>query len=122
MTYKHKKGKCSKETKEILEDVLHAKEEVYGCLDCVETIHLRNPMEKVLKENGATQEMKSQAASIINEAKAESEQGVLDTESNLETYQPPEDVKVTEENGAKQISDKEKKKRAYIEFKKDYAG
>ncbi|MFW9919975.1 MAG: hypothetical protein ACFFED_10265 [Candidatus Thorarchaeota archaeon] len=120
MTYKHKRGKCSKETKEILEDVLLAKEEEYGCIDCAETIRVKNPMEKVLKEETSAPRMKSQAEAIMEESKQESGTVAPAQNHDLESYQPPEEIRAMRENGAKEISEKEKKKRAYLEFKKDY--
>ena len=122
MTYKHKRGKCSKETKEILEDVLLAKEEEYGCIDCAGTISVKNPMEKVIKEEAPAQQMKSQSEAIMEEATREEQTASPQQNHDLESYQPPEELRISKENGVKEISDKEKKKRAYIEFKKDYKG
>ncbi len=122
MTYKHKRGKCSKDTKEILEDVLLAKEEEYGCIDCAGTIGVKNPMEKVLKEEAPEQRMRSQSEAIMEEVMKEEQMAAQKQNHDLESYQPHEELRISKENGVKDISDKEKKKRAYIEFKKDYKG
>lgn len=122
MTYKHKRGKCAKETKEILEDVLLSKEEEYECIDCTESIHVRNPFERIVNDEKEVSGMKSQEDLAMEEAREHAEHLKVESDNDLGSYQPPEKLKMSKENGAEHISDKEKKKRAYVEFKKDYRG
>lgn len=122
MTYRHKREKCAQETKEILEDVLKAKNEEYGCLDCAKTIRVGNPMEKILSEEISMNDLKSQAESIIEETQSEKAdeifaEGQVDS---LEKYTPSDEMKLDNANSLEGL--KKKKKGGYVEFKKDYRG
>ena len=120
MTYKHKRGKCAKETKEILEDVLRFKEEEYGCIDCTETVKVSNPIEKIISEETPkieAKELRSQAETAMEESELQASDEPTPQIESLESYAPPKDIGLSTTPEAKTLLDKEKKKRAYMESK-----
>ncbi len=120
MTYRHKREKCAQETKEILESVLKAEKEEYGCLDCAETVRVGNPMEKILSEELPQDPIKSQAEAIMEEVQIDDLSDQVGQVEDLETYVAPEEVI---SNDADKSSERlKKKKRSYVEFRKDYRG
>ena len=123
MTYKHKKEKCAKETKEILEDVLLAKEEDYGCLNCVESVSVSSPVEKMLAEESQTTSVKPWTESLIEEAAERPEEVTINANGeNHEDYSPVKQPTKKRIKDPKELYEKDNKNRAYIESKKDYKG
>jgi hypothetical protein len=123
MTYKHKKEKCAKETKEILEDVFQAKKEEYGCLDCIETVPVSNPVEKILAEESHTDSVKPWTASLVEETEECAEEVTVNTNGeNHEDYSPVKQSTKKSKKDPKELYEKDEKNRAYVEFKKDYKG
>lgn len=122
MTYRHKREKYAQETKEILDDVLKAKDEEYGCLDCADTVRVGNPIEKIIAEESPKNEIKSPAESILEEAEDNSVS--LDAKEiqpeDLETYRQSDALEIAEDDPLKKLQ--KKKKGAYVESKKDYRG
>ncbi|MHA2423604.1 MAG: hypothetical protein ACXAEF_02380 [Candidatus Thorarchaeota archaeon] len=120
MTYRHKREKCAQETKEILEEVLKAEKEEYGCLDCAESVRVGNPIEKILAEEIPHAAIKSQAEAIMEEVESPGEQSEVHVD-DLETYVATDDT-IGDESGSSLKALKKKKKRSYVEFRKDYKG
>ncbi len=121
MTYKHKKNKCFKETKEILEEVLNKKEEAYRCIDCAEAIHLENPMEQIITEEIDTPDVRNPTNAIFEETVGQDD-SLLTPEANLESYQTLEELEVPDEKEIIEISKKGKKNGAYSQLKDKFTG
>ncbi|MHA1909638.1 MAG: hypothetical protein ACW98Y_20225 [Candidatus Thorarchaeota archaeon] len=121
MTYRHKREKCAQETKEILEEVLKAEKEEYGCLDCAESVRVGNPMEKILSDEIPRATIKNQSEAIMEEVDVADETSQEIQMEDLETYEAPDSIS-TEESESSLESLKKKKKRTYVEFRKDYRG
>ena len=116
MAYKHKREKCAKETKEILENVLLMKRTEYEFIDGAKTITVGSPMSKIVKEEtptnvlpGSTEETfdkpESSSIPILSEGNDEIE-GIEDYIQTIEV-----DCK---EIKAKEIFESARKKRNYI--------
>lgn len=121
MTYRHKREKCAQETKEILEEVLKLEKEEYGCLDCAESVRVGNPMEKILAEEVPREAVKSQAEAIMSEVDDSSEVSQEGHIEDLETYVATDEVSPEASESSLETL-KKKKKRTYVEFRKDYRG
>ncbi|MFW9849549.1 MAG: hypothetical protein ACFFF4_10420 [Candidatus Thorarchaeota archaeon] len=118
MTYRHKREKCAPETKEILEDVFKIEKEEYGCLDCAESVRVGNPMEKILAEETPHATIKSQAETVLDEVEVAEEKLQSKEGSQMETYVSSQQIDTSET----EKSLEKKKKRSYVEFRKDYRG
>ncbi|MHA1882600.1 MAG: hypothetical protein ACTSUO_06105 [Candidatus Thorarchaeota archaeon] len=116
MAYRHKREKCAKETKEILENVLLMKRTEYDCIDSAKTITVASPMGKIVNEETVTNvlpggteeelnELDSSSIPIFSEGNDEIE-GIEDYIQTIEV-----DCK---EIKAKEIFESARKKRNYI--------
>ena len=120
MTYRHKREKYAQETKEILEDVLKAEKEEYDCFDCAETVRVGNPIEKILAEELPQDAIKSQSEAIIEEVQSEDTPDQAEQVDDRETYAAPDEIISHDKDKSPEAL--KKKKRSYIEFRKDYRG
>ncbi|MFW9845069.1 MAG: hypothetical protein ACFFEV_10870 [Candidatus Thorarchaeota archaeon] len=120
MTYHHKKDRCIKDTKEIVENILQVKASDYD---------LTNPSEIVT--SGKTIQIIRSGSTEANILPSETEEmmdcpedGVMvDGEcvrfDDLESYEPGQEIDI-EVAELKEGIEKKKKRRNYIEFRKDY--
>ena len=116
MAYRHKREKCAKETKEILENVLLMKQTEYECIDCAKTITVTSPMGKIVDEETVTNVLPSSAEEKLNESEISSIP--IPSEGNdefevIEDYIQTIEVDCKEVN-AKEIFESARKKRNYI--------
>ncbi|MHA1653794.1 MAG: hypothetical protein ACTSYX_04355 [Candidatus Thorarchaeota archaeon] len=71
MGYHHKKSPCAKETREILRNVLQAREAEYELIGAAATIRVSSPMEKIIQSETDANVLTSDAERILAEADAE---------------------------------------------------
>ena len=104
MGYHHKRDSCAKETREILDNILHMKKSEYAVLDSSDTLSSSKPSE--------------QKDSDANPLPGETvdEEGALE---DMETYEPTQEMDF-EVDEIKDCLEKKKKRRNYIEFRSDY--
>ncbi|MFW9909553.1 MAG: hypothetical protein ACFFEF_13360 [Candidatus Thorarchaeota archaeon] len=121
MTYRHKREKCCPETKEILEEVLKNKKEEYGCIDCAETVRVKNAMEAILAEEASEVEIKSSAETIVIEAEMDVPSHKPEIREVMEEYSPPDDLGLQDKKDTLKTL-KNRKNGAYLESKKNYRG
>jgi len=120
MTYQHKRDRM-KDTKEIVENILQAKASDYDLAKPSEIVTSGKTIQIIRGESGGTNILTEDAEEILEQCDEESV--MIDGEcvrlEDLGSYEPIQelDVEVTE---LKEDFEKKKKKRNYIEFKKDY--
>jgi hypothetical protein len=106
MTYRHKRDNCSKETRDIIENILNANASDYDLSEVSGERPPEKSKEKVYIENGANV--------LVSD---------IDGENNhleeMGSYQPCQEVDF-EAIEVKDCFEKKKKRRNYIEFKADY--
>ena len=89
---------------------MKAEKDEYDCLDCADTVRVGNPIEKIIAEELPKNSIKNEAEAIIEEVQIE----------DLGTYVAPDEFI---SNGTEKSPETlKKKKRSYIEFRKDYRG
>lgn len=116
MTYQHKRDPCSKETKEILQNIFRHD---------LETYHLAERKSEATgaqqgstrKENGMANVLPAEAAVLLSSRGEAANPG---SSERLERYTPPREVDF-EATEAKDSFEKKKKRRNYQEFRPDYA-
>ena len=107
MTYHHKRGSCLKETREILDDILHMKKSEYETIQPSSVSSTPKPKE----------EKQAETANILpgdNEAIMSEEE-----QAEMESYEPTQEMDF-EVDEVKDCLEKKKKRRNYIEFRPDY--
>jgi hypothetical protein len=106
MTYRHKRDNCSKETRDIIENILNPETSDYDLSEVSGEKSLGKSKETVFIENGANV--------LVSD---------MDRENNhleeMGSYQPCQEVDF-EAIEVKDCFEKKKKRRNYIEFKADY--
>ncbi|TFG99638.1 hypothetical protein E4H12_02025 [Candidatus Thorarchaeota archaeon] len=121
MTYRHKKDQCMKETKEIVENILQMGASDYDLSDPSEivtsgkTIQIiqHKPVEANILPNDTEKMMEycTEDEALVD--------GKCVRLEDLETYEPGQEIDI-EVADLKEGIEKKKKKRNYIEFRKDY--
>ncbi len=121
MAYKHKREKCAKETKEILENVLMMKQAEYETIDCAKTVTVSSPMGRIVNE----ETIKNVLPSGDEEQLSESESSSIpilskgnDEIEGIEDYIQTIEVDCKEVK-AKEIFESTRKKRNYIDARDD---
>ena len=120
MTYHHKKERCMKDTKEIVENILQLKTSEYELSEPSEIVTSGKTIQIVRTEDKEANVLPSDTDEMMD---CGSEELMVDGEcvdlEELESYDTGQDIdfEVTE---LKEGIEKKKKKRNYIEFKKDY--
>ena len=120
MTYRHKKDQCIKDTKDIVENILQSEASDYDLAD---------PSE-IVTSGKTIQIIRSDTNPNILPADTEEMMECCDEDSvmvdgecvsleDLGTYEPGQEIDV-EAADLKEGIEKKKKKRNYIEFRKDY--
>ncbi|MBN2227976.1 MAG: hypothetical protein JW779_00160 [Candidatus Thorarchaeota archaeon] len=110
MTYRHKRDSCVKETKDIIENILQMTHSDYELTSTSEVITSRKSVKLA-----AAQE---QSNIIHSETEAVNQEECI-TVDDMEEYEPCQhiDFEISE---VKEVFEKKKKKRNYIEFRPDY--
>ena len=120
MTYQHKRDR-TKDTKEIVENILQSKATDYDLTKPAEIVTSGKTIQIIRGGVGGTNVLPSDTEEILEQCDEDSV--MIDGEcvrlEDLGSYEPIQeiDVEVTE---LKEDFEKKKKKRNYIEFKKDY--
>lgn len=97
-----------KETREILDNILHMKKSEYEMLEHSTTSSASKPIDQ--KEPDGANVLPGEAESIL------SEEGSME---NMETYQPTQEIDFEVDEVIDSV-EKKKKRRNYIEFRSDY--
>ncbi|MHA1934157.1 MAG: hypothetical protein ACW97A_02650 [Candidatus Thorarchaeota archaeon] len=122
MGYQHKDDTCCKETKEILENVLCIKKEEYEFLEGAETIEVESPTKKILQEESEVNVLPSETEEMMSEVEKKDVSVPSSPPSDLEdleNYTPTQEAPPEAVN-AKEIFEKKRKKRSYLEFREEY--
>lgn len=121
MTYRHKKDPCMKETKEIVENILQIGASDYNLADSSDIVTSGKTIQIVRREKPEANIIPEDTEALME--RCSDEEKIVDGEcvslDDLETYETSQeiDVEVTE---LKEGIEKKKKKRNYVEFRKDY--
>jgi hypothetical protein len=120
VTYRHKKD-CTKETKEIVENILQFGASDYDLTDPSEIVTSGKTIQIIRSETSETNVLPADAEEMMECCDEDSVmvEGVCVRLEDLESYEPGQgiDIEVAE---LKEGIEKKKKKRNYIEFREDY--
>ena len=122
MTYQHKKDRM-KDTREIVENILQSKASDYDLTKPSDIVTSGKTIQIIRGGTGGTNVLPDDTEEILDQCDDESVMvdGKCVRLEDLESYEPIQeiemDIEVTE---LKEGIEKKKKKRNYIEFKKDY--
>ena len=120
MTYQHKKDRM-KDTKEIVENILQSKPSDYDLTKPSDIVTSGKTIQIIRGESGGTNVLPNDTEEILEQCDEDSV--MIDGEcvrlEDLESYEPIQEIEV-EVTELKEGIEKKKKKRNYIEFKKDY--
>jgi len=108
MTYHHKRDACTRETREILDNILQVKKSEYEMIEPSTTSFTSKSIDK--KQPDTTNVLPSEADSML------SEDGPM---VDMETYESMQEMDF-EADEVKECLEKKKKGRNYIEFRPDY--
>jgi hypothetical protein len=121
LTYRHKRDSCSKETREILENLFR---DDLGSYELTEerqtkTTDQEEPAEPL---KGDENVLTAQAVLLLSDTGEPLDRGRVNPVgvAGLERYLPPHEVNF-EATEAKESFEKKKKKRNYVEFRADYS-
>lgn len=120
MSYRHKKDRCMKDTKEIVENILQLGASEYDLSDPSEIVTSGKTIQIIQRKPAETNVLPNDTE--MGECCSEDEamvDGKCVKLKDLETYEPGEEIDI-EVAELKEGIEKKKKKRNYIEFKKDY--
>lgn len=99
---------------------MKAEKDEYDCLDCADTVRVGNPIEKIIAEELPNNSIKNEAEAIIEEVQIEDISDQVEQIEDFGTYVAPDEFI---SNGTEKSPETlKKKKRSYIEFRKDYRG
>ena len=120
MTYQHKKDRL-KDTKEIVENILQSKSTDYDLTDPSEIVTSGKTIQIIRGSAGGTNVLPKDTDEILEQCDEDSVivDGKCVRLEDLESYEPIQEIEV-EVTELKEGIEKKKKKRNYIEFKKDY--
>ena len=121
MTYHHKKDKCMKGAKEIVENILQMGASDYDLSDPSDIVTSGKTIQ-IVERKPAEANVLPNDAEMVMECCSEDEtmvDGKCVSLQDLETYEPGEEIDI-EVAELKEGIEKKKKKRNYVEFKKDY--
>ena len=121
MAYKHKREKCAKETKEILENVLSMKQSQYEFIDGAKTITVASPMSRIISEEAITNVLPVSSEEKLSDAEGSSipiPSERLDELEGIENYSQTIEISCSEVK-AKEILEITRKKRNYIDEREE---
>ena len=121
VTYRHKKDPCMKETKEIVENILRMKASDYDLTDPSEIVTSGKTIQINRREEHEANVLPDDTEEVMGECSED--EVIVDGDcvslEDMESYESGQeiDIEVTE---LKEGIEKKKKKRNYLEFRKDY--
>ncbi len=124
MTYRHKKDQCMKETKEIVENILQMEASDYDLADPSEIVTSGKTVQIMRHENHEVNIIPDDTEELMEDCSENEE--IVDGEcislEDMETYEPCQEIDLSdfEVTELKEGIEKKKKKRNYIDFRKDY--
>ena len=123
MTYRHKKDPCTKETKEIVENILQNESSDYDLADSSEIVTSGKTVQIMRNENHEVNTIPDETEELMEECSENEE--IVDEESisleDMETYEPDQEIEIEfEVTELQEGIEKKKKKRNYIEYRKEY--
>lgn len=124
MTYQHKRARCAKETKDILENIIRLTKTEYDLMEKTEATKVESPFDDVVRSESRSNVLPGQARTVLREEghqePDEKEIQVHDHDGeDFEDYKPTIEVKLDAQQ-AKEIFEKKRKHRNYAEFRFDY--
>ncbi len=124
MTYQHKRTRCAKEAKDILENIAKLRKTEYDLMETTEAVKVGSPFDDVLSGESRSNVLPGQARTVLQEEghqeSDEKETQVHDHDGEeFEDYKPAIEVKLDAQQ-AKEIFEKKRKHRNYAEFRFDY--
>ncbi len=124
MTYQHKRARCAKETKDILQNIVKLGKTEYDLMETTEAVKVGSPFDDVVKGGSLSNVLPGQArAVLLDEDHQESDETEIQVHDHdgeeFEDYKPTIEVKLDAQQ-AKEIFEKKRKHRNYAEFRFDY--
>ena len=120
VTYRHKKDQCIKDAKEIVENILQTDASEYDLADPAEIVTSGKTIQ-IIRQEAEANILPSETEEMME--CCEEDSVLVDGEcvriEDLERYEPGQGIDI-EAADLKEGIEKKKKKRNYIEFKKDY--
>ncbi len=123
MTYRHKKDPCTKETKEIVENILQMEASDYDLADSSEIVTSGKTIQIMRHEDHEVNTIPEDTEELMEKCSEKEE--IVDGEcislEDMETYEPCQEVETDfEVTEIQEGIEKKKKKRNYIEYRKEY--
>jgi len=123
VTYRHKKDPCTKETKEIVENILQMEASDYDLADSSEIVTSGKTIQIMRHENHEVNTIPEDTEELMEKCSENEE--IVDGEcislEDMETYEPCQEVETDfEVTEIQEGIEKKKKKRNYIEYRKEY--
>ncbi len=121
MTYSHKRKKCAKETKEILENVIRGHKAKYAFINEGQTVVVSNPIERVAKDAGKINVLETKPEHGLEkevEIEDKSKSEPSETEG-MENYQPNREVG-DPRSEIKKVVQRDRKRRNYVNLRDEY--
>lgn len=118
MTYRHKKAACSKEAREILEKYARQDDKKYASVQFASAINVK------FDERSKTEEESEEAENVCDE-EIQLDEGIqlppmpVNETEVFEEYVPIQEVSFEVEE-TKEVVEKKRKKRNYVEFRDEY--
>jgi len=117
MSYSHKREKCAKKTKEILENVIRGHKAKYAFINEGQTVIVSNPMESMAKDTGKINVLETKPEDGLEEEdKSESEptetKGMRNYEPNREVGDPGSEIR--------KVVQRDRKRRNYVNLRDEY--
>lgn len=124
MTYQHKRTRCAKETKDLLENIAKLRKTEYDLMETTEAVKVGSPFDDVLSGESRSNVLPGQARTVLQEeGHQESDEKEIQVHDHdgeeFEDYKPTIEVKLDAQQ-AKEIFEKKRKHRNYAEFRFDY--
>jgi hypothetical protein len=121
VTYRHKKDQCMKDTKEIVENILQTEASDYDLADPSEIVTSGKTIQIIRSETTETNILPTDTEEMMECCDEDSVMvdGECVSLEDLETYEPGQEIDI-EVSELKEGIEKKKKKRNYMEFRKDY--
>lgn len=121
VTYQHKKDRCMKDTKEIVENILRMEASEYDLAEPSDIVTSGKTIQIIRRETTEANILPKETEEMMEHCS--DEEAMIDGKcvrlEDLETYEPGQEIEV-EVSELKEGIEKKKKKRNYIEFRKDY--
>jgi hypothetical protein len=121
MTYSHKRKKCAKETKEILENVIRGHRAKYAFVNEGQSVVVSNPMESVAKDSAKINVLETKSEDGLEKEGGEDDKSKFEAPETkgMENYQPNREVG-DPESEIRKVVQRDRKRRNYVNLREEY--